>query len=172
MKIDAMRFIVAAALALAATGCGSEPEPPAPTAPACAPRASSEPARLNIAGSAEGFGVAPPCSAALEFSIARNPGLRALDATVRVLDGDGELVTEAPVSLSLDGPRGGMFRGTHSVAPVAGQSCRQTSLVLEIERCTDAGGNAIQCPEVRVRPSQVLLRLEASGDGVAVCYDD
>jgi len=172
MKTGSTRFFAAVALALFATGCGSEPEPPAPTEPACAPRAASDPARLNLAGSAEGFGVAPPCQATLEFSIARNTELRGLDGLVRIRDADGEEIAEAPLSLSLVGPEGGMFRGSHVVAPVAGQSCRQTSVELEIERCADADGNAIPCPDVRVRPSQVLLRLEASGDGVPVCYDD
>lgn len=172
MTVASTRFIAAVALAIAAAGCGSEPEPPAPIEPACAPRSASDPARLTIAGSAKGFGVAPPCEATLEFSIARNTELRALDATVRLRDGDGKEVAKAPMTLALDGPRGGMFRGSHALAPLAGQSCRQTSIALEIERCADADDRAIPCPDVRVRPSQVLLRLEASGDGVPVCYDD
>lgn len=163
---------LAFALLLVTAGCGFEPEPPAPTEPACAPRSTADPARLNIAGTAEGFGMTPPCEATLDFSIARNTELRALEGTIRVLDADGQTAGEAPLSVSLGGPEGGMFRGRHSLAPVAGQSCRQTSIALKIERCADAEGLTVACPDIRVRRSQMLRRLEASAAGVPVCYDE
>ncbi|MGB0515048.1 MAG: hypothetical protein ACPGJE_09435 [Wenzhouxiangellaceae bacterium] len=170
-----MRF-AAAPLALiailGATGCVPEPVPPGPTEPECAPRAVSDPGRLNINSRAENHGMLPPCQTTLTFSIAANTALRGLDGAIRVTDADGKMIREAPLSVSLTGPEGGMFRGMHEVSPVPEQICRGTSLELVIQRCRGADGAEIACPEVRVRASQVLLRLEASGAGVSVCYDE
>jgi len=164
---------LAMAMMLGAAGCDADPVPLAPTEPACNPRSSTDPARLNIDSSAEGFGTASSCRATLQFSIARNTDLRALAGTIRITGADGPAVGgTAPLSVSLTGPEGGMFRGEQAVAPIVDRSCRQTSFILEIERCAGGDGDSIRCPEVRVRPSRVLRRLEASGDGVSVCYDD
>ena len=167
-----LRAPLALALVLGAAGCGADPVPPAPTEPACEPRSTTAPARLNIDSSAENFGAVQPCEATLSFSIARNTDLRALSFTIRLTDAEGQAVSQTPLWISFSGPAGGMYRGELAVTPVPGASCRSLEFSLEIERCSNNNDQVIECPEVGVQTSYVLRRLEASGSGVSVCYDD
>jgi len=152
-------------------GCVEQPTPPGAPEPACEPRSIREPGRLNIDSAAENYGVTPPCRATLTVAVAANTDLRGVAGRLRLFDADGNAVGENALSVSLADPDGGMFRGEQALSRPEGP-CRETVVKLDIERCSNADGALISCPEVRVRASTVLQRLDAQGAEVSVCYSD
>jgi len=169
---DCSRFHLAVVLAgTLGAGCVPQPTPAGPLEPACEPRSNRDPGRLNIGSAAENYGVIPPCSATLTFAVAANTDLREVTGRLSISNVDGNPVGEHALSVSLAGPDGGMFRGEQALS-TADRSCRETVVALNIERCQNADGALISCPDIRVRASMVLERLEARGAEVSVCYTD
>lgn len=167
-------FLWVLLVALGTTACSTDPAPtnPAPTEPRCEPRSTTEPGRLNVDSAAEGFGGMTPCRATLQFAIARNTDLRGLQGAVSVESADGEPLASAPLSVELVGPDGGMYRAEQLLEPVPEHICRQLSFELQLETCTGDDGQPLACPDVAVRPSQVLRTLEVTGPGLSICYDN
>lgn len=171
-KCFAVLFVLPMIWGLAACSTDPAPATPALTEPRCEPRSTTDPGRLNIYSAAEEYGAIPPCRVTLQFAIARNTDLRGLQGTVDVESADGELLAGVPLSVELVEPSGGMYRAERLLESVPEQTCRQLSLELRLETCTGDDGRSLDCPDVAVRPSQVLRTLAVTGPGFSVCYDD
>lgn len=139
---------------------------------ACAARSHADPARLNVTAAPEGYTFMPPCKANVEFYIPRTTSLRTLDGTVRVTDGNGRVLSEQAQRINLQRRDNGMYAATLGLAPVPDRACGMLNARVEITLCLGADESPIECPDIRVKTSEVFGSFDVHGNGLSICRDD
>jgi len=160
-------FVIVAGLL---AGCSNE-IPGESRLPRCEPRSNTDPARLNIDSSAEDFAMSDPCRAAIQFYIASNTDLRAIEGEVDFKNIDGEDVAVESFRLEFTSVRGGMFSEVVELAPVDGHMCRQLLTNVSGMLCRDGKGDAIVCPAVRLKTGYVFEDFTIEARELNVCFD-
>lgn len=129
--------------------------------------------RLNIAVRApDDFGVIPPCETNLDFYIWQNTPLRSLDAMIELSTPEGNILSQEPVSVDLEPTDTAMVMAQVGIGTPADQNCRSLTANLDIQHCRGAGGDLIECPEIRVKPLLMFADFSVSGENLDVCYDE
>lgn len=163
---------VIAVVAVALVGCLPEPEVLEPREPRCEPRSPSASPRLGFQGTAEDYGLIPPCRAQARVSIARNTRLAAVSANFSLLDAEGEVVGRERHELELDGPRAGILSREVALQPVEDAFCADLVLQVDSLTCIDENGAAMACPQVQVLDVIGLKPLEVHGEELDICFTD
>ncbi len=129
--------------------------------------------RLNIAVRApDDFGFIPPCETNLDFYIWQNSPLRSLDAVIELSTPEGNILSQEPVSVDLEPTDTAMVMAQVGIGTTADQNCRSLTANFNIQHCWGAGGDRIECPEIRVKPLLMFADFSVSGENLDVCYDE
>jgi hypothetical protein len=165
-----LRLVLLLGVGLMATSCWiSSSEVLVP----CEPRSNTDPGRLNIAVvPPNDLGVLSPCEASLDLYIAQNTPLRSLDGRIELSTTDGEVRSVEAVSVDLKRTDYGMLIAQVDSGTVADQNCRSLRASLDIQHCRGAGGELVDCPEIRVKPLPRFADFSVSGENLSICYDD
>ncbi|MDN3523090.1 hypothetical protein [Halomonas ramblicola] len=139
--------------------------------PHCEPRSQREPGRLNLWAGAAQYGLVPPCRATLEAYIPRMTALREFIGSLAAHDARGTAVASQALRVGLAPTDYGMFADEIALEPIEGHACQALALSMTISGCLGEGGEAIECPEVRVKAPDGFEAFSAGGAGVAVCRD-
>ncbi|WP_430449060.1 hypothetical protein [Rhodophyticola sp.] len=161
---------VAAALSCVA-GVQALAQDDPPPYPACEPRRTTDPARLNILGQGDAFGLVPPCRSQLVFYIAQTTDLRVIDGQVRFVGADGQTSDAHDVVVTVTGPTGGQFRGAVALPPEAESRCARLTLTLDVTACRDGLSQLIACPAIRLLREHPFQDVVVRGDDMEICAD-
>jgi hypothetical protein len=139
----------------------------------CEPRNTTAPGRLNIAVvPSDDYGITPPCQTNLDLYIAQNTPLRSLDGVIELSTPGRDVLTKESVSVELKPADFGTLIAQVNINAAADQNCRSLTANLNIQHCWGAGGDRIECPEIRVKPLLMCADFSVSGENLDVCYDE
>ena len=138
--------------------------------PACEARSMQDPARLNIVGRADSYGILSPCQSQLSFYIGQNTRLDALEGSAKFTNIETQQTSTYEVTVQLSGPDGGLIRGMVDLPPLEG-SCVKFDLSLQIDSCLAAAKLSMECPPVRILNEPVYNSISVQGDNLSVCRD-
>lgn len=136
----------------------------------CSPRSITEPGRLNITVDTEDFGLVPPCRATLLIYIAQNTELSRIDGSLRASSQSSVDERNLPFSVRLERLAGGLYRA-HLPLPIINTACITAVAEVKIHQCSDAGGNLIGCPNIRLIGSETFGRVTSRGARLDICLD-
>lgn len=170
MKLKYIPIILIFLLSICSTnGHAQQKKPGALLYPACEPRATTDPGRLNIRASAKNYGTISPCTGRIDIYINKNSKVRSLEFDVVFLNRDNEALAEQRLRVKLEGFQTGMFSKEISLEKIETQTCRSIQISIQSMTCFSTDGSNIDCPEIRLIPPDDFHSLIIYDESLNVC---
>lgn len=139
--------------------------------PECEPRSVTEPGRLNMRAEARDYGTIPPCKGTLTFYINPNSEVRSIELELNFFNQDDELISVERSTFELSPNSTNMYVNRYSHEPIKGAICWELMIAIRKMNCFSAEGASIDCPDVRIIPSNAFHAITIEDETLNVCSE-